>query len=547
MTQSCYRKSWNGIDDQIYTIDSSHTDVPCGNYESDDGNYACCKKGHQCLDDLLCYAPCSEDGASGFYTAACTDQTYGSTACNQHCGTLTFKLKFRIQTRAVQQIKPSGSCSGKLTIGYECHDLLHCLSNPLRSRYSVEDCDGNTDYTRSSEYVESCDRIGRDEPYKPGSEYWIKSGDRVVRWCRGHRTPSGLGLGVQKTQMFGYDQGVMSRLLSGDAFTARFPEIDTTNKAHGSSPLQGTVVAIYEIGCFLGAIMSLLVGEKLGRRNCILAGCVVLSIGAALQCSAYGIPQLIVGRIVAGVDNGINTSTIPVWYSELSKAASCGKGLAIELGINIFGMIISYWIDYGFYYVESEAQFRFPIALQILFAVFTFFGILCLPEPPRWAIREETEASAEGSFKLIFQNGDQKFLYRTLLVKQYATEIFEDSVGMSHNTALHLSGFNGIAYFLSALIPIWVIDRPGRRKLMMFAVVGQGCCMAVLAGTVWNGGHAAGLVATVMLFLFNFFFGVGLLAIPWLLPAEYSPLAIRKQSAALATGIEGSKPLSYVI
>lgn len=51
---------------------------------------------------------------------------------------------------------------------------------------------------------------------------------------------------------------------------------------------------------------------------------------------------------------------------------------------------------------------------------------------------------------------------------------------------------------------------------MMFAVLGQGGCMAILAGTVWDGGHAAGLVATVMLFLFNFFFAVGLLAIPWL-------------------------------
>jgi hypothetical protein len=58
--------------------------------------------------------------------------------------------------------------------------------------------------------------------------------------------------------------------------------------------------------------------------------------------------------------------------------------------------------------------------------------------------------------------------------------------------------------------------RLGRRKLMMFAVTGQGACMAILAGTVWDGGHAAGLVATVMLFLFNFFFAVGLLAIPWL-------------------------------
>ncbi|KAJ5389743.1 uncharacterized protein N7496_000811 [Penicillium cataractarum] len=400
--------------------------------------------------------------------------------------------------------------------------------------------------------------------------------------------------------LFGYDQGVMSGLLTGDAFTARFPEINTTKTGHGSSSLQGTVydtnlaffgrVAIYEIGCFLGAIMSLFIGERLGRRKCIMAGCVILSIGAALQCSAYSIPHLIVGRIIAGIGNGLNTSTIPVWHSELSKAASRGKGLAIELAINIFGVMLSYWVDYGFSYNKSEAQFRFPIALQIVFAILTFIGVVFLPESPRWlikhgnedkarhiiwslqdnakeieendavvsvevqeisqAIRDEQAASSEGSFKLIFQNGQQRFFYRTLLgmggqmmqqvsginlITYYATVIFEESVGMDHNTALLLAGFNGVAYFFSSLIPIWVIDRLGRRKLMMFAVTGQGACMAILAGTVWNGGHAAGLVATVMLFLFNFFFAVGLLAIPWLLPAEYSPLAIRTRSAALAT------------
>ncbi|KAJ5128951.1 hypothetical protein N7448_002661 [Penicillium atrosanguineum] len=390
--------------------------------------------------------------------------------------------------------------------------------------------------------------------------------------------------------LFGYDQGVMSGLLTGDAFVARFPEIDTTKSGHGSSSLQGTVVAIYEIGCFLGAIISLFVGERLGRRKCIMAGCVILSIGAALQCSAYSIPHLIVGRIIAGVGNGLNTSTIPVWHSELSKAASRGKGLAIELAINIFGVMLSYWVDYGFSYNSSEAQFRLPIALQILFAILTLIGIVFLPESPRWlikhgnedkarhiiwrlqdnakaidendaivntdvreisqAIREEEDVSEESSFKLLFSNNQQRYLYRTLLgmggqmmqqisginlITYYATVIFEDSVGMDHNTALLLAGFNGVAYFFSSMVPIWVIDRLGRRKLMMFAVLGQGACMAILAGTIWDGGHAAGLVATVMLFLFNFFFGVGLLAIPWLLPAEYSPLAIRTRSAALAT------------
>lgn len=51
---------------------------------------------------------------------------------------------------------------------------------------------------------------------------------------------------------------------------------------------------------------------------------------------------------------------------------------------------------------------------------------------------------------------------------------------------------------------------------MLFAAAGQCACMAILAGTVYDGSHASGIVATVMLFLFNFFFGVGLLAIPWL-------------------------------
>lgn len=110
----------------------------------------------------------------------------------------------------------------------------------------------------------------------------------------------------------------MSGLLTGSAFTARFPEIDTTK--NGSSTLQGTVVAIYEIGCFFGAIFAFITGEKLGRRRSIMIGCCVLTVGAVIQCSAYGIPQLIVGRIVAGLGNGINTSAI---RKEPSKAIAC--------------------------------------------------------------------------------------------------------------------------------------------------------------------------------------------------------------------------------
>lgn len=125
--------------------------------------------------------------------------------------------------------------------------------------------------------------------------------------------------------LFGYDQGVMGGLITGNAFLRVFPSLDTSTG--GSSSLQGTVVAIYEIGCFFGAIVALIFGENLGRRWTILLGCTVLSIGAALQASSYSIAQLIVGRIIAGIGNGMNTSTIPVWHSELTKASSRGKGV----------------------------------------------------------------------------------------------------------------------------------------------------------------------------------------------------------------------------
>lgn len=117
----------------------------------------------------------------------------------------------------------------------------------------------------------------------------------------------------------------MSGLLTGKAFTSQFPEIDTTDGGSGSASLQGTVVAIYEIGCFFGSIGALLFGEKLGRRRVIMLGCLILGIGGALQASAYSIPHMIVGRIVAGLGNGMNTSTIRKIWQPLPSIVVVGS------------------------------------------------------------------------------------------------------------------------------------------------------------------------------------------------------------------------------
>jgi MFS family permease len=63
-----------------------------------------------------------------------------------------------------------------------------------------------------------------------------------------------------------------------------------------NSGLLGTVTAIYDIGCFFGAILAFVIGDPLGRKKSIMLGTTIMSVGAILQICAFSVPQMIVGR-----------------------------------------------------------------------------------------------------------------------------------------------------------------------------------------------------------------------------------------------------------
>lgn len=116
----------------------------------------------------------------------------------------------------------------------------------------------------------------------------------------------------------------MGGLLTLNSFVTTFPQIDTTNAGEVGltaaekstrSTVQGITTASYNLGCFFGAIFCIWLGNYLGRRKTIFTGSIIMVIGATLQSCAYSLPHLIVGRIVTGIGNGLNTSTVRKYLS----------------------------------------------------------------------------------------------------------------------------------------------------------------------------------------------------------------------------------------
>lgn len=120
------------------------------------------------------------------------------------------------------------------------------------------------------------------------------------------------------------------------------------------------------------------------------------------------------------------------------------------------------------------------------------------------------------------------------LITYYATILFQ-RLGLSDVTSRLIAAANGTEYFLASLIAIFIIDRIGRRKLMLFGAVGQCITMILLAVLGSVRGTGAQVVSAVLLFVFNSFFAIGWLGMTWLYPAEIVGLEIRAPANALST------------
>lgn len=187
--------------------------------------------------------------------------------------------------------------------------------------------------------------------------------------------------------LLGYDQGVMSGLIgANNQFGQTFNNPDST--------MQGLLTSIYDIGCAVGCLLSLVIGHRFGRRKMIIAGGSIMIIGTIILGSSYSVAQFLVGRIVTGIGNGINSSTVPAYQSELARPEARGRLLSAQGTVTILGLCIAYWLDYGLSFVDTPVQWRFPISFQAFFALCLVLQMIPLPDSPRWLCEQDRSDEA---------------------------------------------------------------------------------------------------------------------------------------------------------
>ncbi|KAL6802928.1 general substrate transporter [Trichoderma sp. SZMC 28013] len=363
-------------------------------------------------------------------------------------------------------------------------------------------------------------------------------------------------------------------------------------KSAGSST--GLVFAIFNIGSLSALPFAGPVNDYCGRRWGIMIGCGLVIVGTCIQAPSLNSRMFLGGRFLCGFGQGFVNVSAPTFVAEMAHPHWRGP-LSGLMQTNYFvGSIIASWITYGTAFINGEGSFRIPLWLQMVSSGIVFFGIMFSPETPRWlmahgkvsqAERVLAELHGEGSVDNPFvklqmaemnsqigHDGSDKrwWDYRDLfnthaarrrmicvagmswfgqysgnaLVSYYFPVIVAQTGITNPHTQLLLNALNPVVSWFAAISGAMLLDRVGRRPLLMGGVLGMAICLAVVTGctklSVDTANKAAGNTGIFFIYLFSVIFSIGLVPLLPFYIAETLPTETRAKGTAVGAVVSSS-------
>lgn len=360
--------------------------------------------------------------------------------------------------------------------------------------------------------------------------------------------------------LFGFDTAVIAGTTQG-----------LTDTFHLSTQGQGFTVATALIGTIFGALFGGIPGDKLGRRQA-LRWMAILYVLSAVGCAfAWNWPSLLVFRLVGGLGIGGSSVLGPMYIAEIAPAKWRGRLVGFFQMNVVAGILLAYLSNYLVRLAFPGPQdWRTMLGVAALPAALFLVMLFVIPESPRWLVQHGRVGEARETLRLIGEDNVEGELgaiqhsvhseqgkQERLFQRKYRVPIF---LAVSIAMFNQLSGINAILYYLNdifakagfsrvssdlqsvligftnllfTLLAMTIIDKSGRKTLLLIGSVGTAVCLAAVATIFLSGSHENLLVWCLVGYIASFAFSQG--AVIWVFISEVFPNAVRGSGQSLGT------------
>ncbi|MBV4367720.1 sugar porter family MFS transporter [Erwinia sp. BNK-24-b] len=367
--------------------------------------------------------------------------------------------------------------------------------------------------------------------------------------------------------LFGYDTGVISGAL-----------LFMGTELHLTPFTTGLVTSSLLFGAAFGALISGHYAAAAGRKKIIIVLAVIFAIGALGTSLAPDVHWMIFFRLVLGVAVGGASATVPVYIAEIAPANKRGQLVTLQELMIVSGQMLAYMSNAGFNAAwGGENTWRWMLAIATVPAVALWFGMMFMPDTPRWyAMKgrlaearkvlertraksdvewelteiEETLSEEENRNKPSLKELRKPWLFKLFLIGigvaviqqlsgvntiMYYAPTMLKAAGMSTDAALFATIANGAISVLMTFVGIWLLGRLGRRTMTMIGQFGCTACLLFIGCISYfmpetiNGQvdvMRSYLVLLGMLMFLSFQQGA-LSPVTWLLLSEIFPTRLR--------------------
>jgi sugar porter (SP) family MFS transporter len=323
------------------------------------------------------------------------------------------------------------------------------------------------------------------------------------------------------------------------------------------------------LGCVFGAGLAALTSDRFGRKKLLLAAASLFTLSSIATALPRNMTEFVLARLLGGIAIGLASTLSPLYIAEISPARSRGLLVSVNQLAIVTGILLSYGVNYGLA-GAGPANWRWMFASAAVPSALFLLALLFVSESPRWLVQNgrEDEArqilsqiegpdSARTEIEAIRSAATEEsgnlldLAFRKPLVVAVLIALFSQFTGINTiiyygslvflehvphqtaSTALWANVMIGAINFAATVVGMNLIDRVGRKPLMMTAFAGMAASMMAMAAAI----HTQAAAPVVLCFVLTYVacFAVGIGTGTWVLMSEICPTRVRGRAMSIAT------------